>query len=506
MMTRISYSTALRGSPEGLSPSGGVRGKAPAAGGRLRPCLLVVGLCLLIKWHFAGAGAAELDWLLKPVSLLVSAVTGMPFYQAGTAGYLNEGGNVLIAPACSGLNFFIILLAAGGCLVAGSGGSWRRKSGWLAAASGLAYAWTLAANTVRIVIAVVLYQYDVNFGPFTAERLHRMEGAVVYAVCLCLFALLVSAIAGRRTNVSFPTARRLLIPLGCYLLFTVAVPLANGGYAAASSLFVEHVLTVTAISMAVTAGMYALFRAKTCQRNSAEDRMSAAKPRILIVEDEPAIIDAIQYALETEGCETLAVLNGEDGLAALGRESIDLVVLDVGLPDINGMDLLKNIRAASDVPVVFLTARSSDIDRVLGLELGGDDYIVKPFSPRELAARVRAVLRRARGNGSGARTGAAGQTGPWQVDTEKRSISYHGARLELSRYEYNLLMVFLDRPGHVLTRDQLMDAAWDEPEMSTDRTVDAHIKNLRAKLKVIRPDDDPIVTHRGVGYALKENA
>lgn len=230
--------------------------------------------------------------------------------------------------------------------------------------------------------------------------------------------------------------------------------------------------------------------------------MSLTKPKILIVDDEQAIIDTIQYALETEGCETTAALSGEQAKEVLNAGGVDLIILDVGLPDISGMDLLKIIRKNSDVPVVFLTARSADIDRVLGLELGGDDYVVKPFSPRELVARVKAVLRRSRAAGN--KADRASPPEAWRVDEEKRYIAFHGERLDLSRYEYNLLLVFLRKPGHVFTREQLMDQAWEEPEMSMDRTVDAHIKNLRAKLKAVKSDADPILTNRGVGYSLKE--
>lgn len=232
--------------------------------------------------------------------------------------------------------------------------------------------------------------------------------------------------------------------------------------------------------------------------------MSAQKPSILIVDDEQAIIDTIQYALETEGCTTSAALCAAEAEDVLQRGGIDLVLLDVGLPDANGMDFLKHIRKNSDIPVVFLTARSGDMDRVLGLELGGDDYVVKPFSPRELAARVKAVLRRCGARAEGA-PGASAVSGVWLMDEERRSICYRGTALELSRYEYNLLKVFLQRPGRVFTRDQLMDLAWDDPEAGMDRTVDAHIKNLRAKLRAVDPVSEPIVTHRGVGYALKED-
>lgn len=167
---------------------------------------------------------------------------------------------------------------------------------------------------------------------------------------------------------------------------------------------------------------------------------------------------------------------------------------------------ITRIRERSQVPVILLTARAGELDRVLGLEIGADDYVVKPFSPRELAARVKAVLRRS-GAGEAAfsqatATAAEQPASPWRVDQGKRQISYRSVLLDLSRYEYNLLLVLLRHPGHVYTRDQLMQQAWDEPGASMDRTVDTHIKNIRAKLKHIAPDAEPIVTHRGVGYAL----
>jgi len=223
-------------------------------------------------------------------------------------------------------------------------------------------------------------------------------------------------------------------------------------------------------------------------------------PKILIVEDEQAIADNIQYALETEGFETRCLLSGMQVLPLLDQDGIDLIILDIGLPDINGLELCKEIRKFHSLPIIFLTARAAEIDRVVGLEIGADDYVVKPFSPRELTARVKAVLRRTR---QPAAESSIIQT--FQVNESKRQISYRGQPLALSRYEYNLLTLFIQRPGHVFSREQLMDMAWDEPEASMDRTVDAHIKNIRAKLKSITPDMDPIVTHRGVGYALKED-
>ncbi len=230
--------------------------------------------------------------------------------------------------------------------------------------------------------------------------------------------------------------------------------------------------------------------------------MTSARPRILIVEDEPSIRDTIQYPLESDGCETQCCGTGEAALAAVGATDFDLVVLDVGLPDITGFEVCRRLRGLSQVPVLFLTARSDEIDRVVGLEIGGDDYVTKPFSPRELAARVRAILRR---TGGIAPTVAAESEGAaFAVDADRMAIHYHGVPLDLSRTEYRLLDAFIARPGRVFSRAQLMDAAWDEPDASFDRTVDAHVKTLRAKLHAVRADEDPIRTHRGFGYSLVE--
>jgi len=223
------------------------------------------------------------------------------------------------------------------------------------------------------------------------------------------------------------------------------------------------------------------------------------KPRILIVDDEQAIMDTIQYALETEGFDTLCLSSGAPVLSILEKERIDLIVLDIGLPDINGLELCKEIRNRQAVPIIFLTARAEEVDRVVGLEIGADDYVVKPFSPRELTARVKAVLRRTRPQAEPSASGA------FEVDEARHRISYFGTPLGLSRYEYRLLKTLVLRPGLVFTRDQLMDLAWDEPEASMDRTVDAHIKSLRAKMRAVRPGVDPIITYRGTGYALRED-
>ena len=226
-----------------------------------------------------------------------------------------------------------------------------------------------------------------------------------------------------------------------------------------------------------------------------------SKPAVLIVEDESGIADTLQYALRTEGFEPLWCATGEAALARAGDAA--LVILDVGLPDINGFELFKRLRALrEDLPVLFLTARGEEIDRVVGLELGADDYVTKPFSPRELVARVRTVLRRTAIKAAAAPPAAAL---PLHCDEGRRQIRYYGQTLDLSRYEFGLLKTLLSRPGFVFTRERLLDLVWDDSTESLDRTVDAHVKTLRAKLKAVAPELEPIRTHRGVGYALAED-
>lgn len=228
--------------------------------------------------------------------------------------------------------------------------------------------------------------------------------------------------------------------------------------------------------------------------------MHSALP-VLVVEDEPAIADTLVYALKTEGFTPHWCTTGRAALEALAAKPFALVVLDVGLPDGSGFDVCKAIRARSSVPVLFLTARNSELDRVLGLELGGDDYLVKPFSPRELTARVKAILRRT--NGGPPAGGAPAHSGDFMVDEHRCAIAFRGAELPLTRYEYRLLKTLVSQPGRVFSREQLMTAAWEDPAASLERTVDAHIKTLRAKLRAAATDADPIQTHRGLGYSLK---
>lgn len=227
--------------------------------------------------------------------------------------------------------------------------------------------------------------------------------------------------------------------------------------------------------------------------------MPALPQTILVVEDEASIAETITYALQTEGFTPVWKTTGREALKFLQEQPVALVILDVGLPDMSGLDVCRELRKQHAVPVIFLTARSGETDKIVGLELGADDYLAKPFSPRELTARVRAVLRRSCGA-----AGIAASAG-WTHDEAKCRISYRGEALDLTRNEYRLLGALLAAPGRVFNRDQLMTAAWDDPGASLDRTVDAHIKTLRAKLRAVAPDADPIATHRGLGYSLRES-
>ena len=225
--------------------------------------------------------------------------------------------------------------------------------------------------------------------------------------------------------------------------------------------------------------------------------------RILLVEDEPAIADTLVYALETECFTVTHVLTGADALAAAAREPHELAILDIGLPDMTGLDVCRRLRETSSIPVLFLTARDGELDRILGLELGGDDYVTKPFSPREIVARVRAILRR--GNHQPATKSHAPATG-LHHDTSSMRIHFNGAALDLTAHEYKLLLVLMEKPGRVFTRDQLLDHAWQDPGAVTDRTVDAHIKSIRAKLRIASPGAENLIeTRRGLGYSMSPN-
>lgn len=219
-------------------------------------------------------------------------------------------------------------------------------------------------------------------------------------------------------------------------------------------------------------------------------------PHILIVEDESAIADTLVYALQADGHSTEWVTLGGAALEQQRLRPADLVILDIGLPDISGFETCRQLRRFSDVPVMFLSARDAEIDRVVGLEIGADDYVVKPFSPREVAARVRAILKRM---GPLAQTSA--QTSVFQLDTLSMQISYRTQPLALTRHEFRLLQCLLEQPRRVFSREQLLDAVGVASDVGYERTIDSHIKSLRAKLRQVATDAEPIQTHRGLGYS-----
>ncbi|MEN1836424.1 two-component system response regulator CreB [Pseudomonas lijiangensis] len=218
-------------------------------------------------------------------------------------------------------------------------------------------------------------------------------------------------------------------------------------------------------------------------------------PHILIVEDEAAIADTLVYALQGEGFTTTWLGLGQAAVEHQRSTPADLIILDIGLPDITGFEACKQLRRFSDVPVMFLSARDGEIDRVVGLEIGADDYVVKPFSPREVAARVRAILKRML-----PRAAAAGSE-LFQVDRERVQISYRGQPLSLTRHEFRLLQCLLEQPERVFSREQLLDAVGVACDAGYERSIDSHIKSLRAKLRLIAADAEPIQTHRGLGYS-----
>lgn len=224
------------------------------------------------------------------------------------------------------------------------------------------------------------------------------------------------------------------------------------------------------------------------------------KKSILVVEDEPAIAETILYALETEGFRGDRVGTAREALQVLKEGKYDLAILDVGLPDQSGLELCRTIRKTSTIPLFFLTARSEEIDRVIGLEMGADDYIAKPFSPRELTARIKALFRRLDGVAPAEKTKS-----PFRIEEEFARISFRNEPLDLTRTEFRLLRLLARRPGRVYSRSEILDAISDNPDMSLDRTIDSHVKFLRAKLKKIDSEHEWIITHRGFGYALAEN-
>jgi two-component system response regulator BaeR len=218
--------------------------------------------------------------------------------------------------------------------------------------------------------------------------------------------------------------------------------------------------------------------------------------RILIVEDEPKLAALVGDYLAAAGYAWHWVADGREAVPAVRSEQPDLVLLDLMLPGRNGLDICRELRSFSDVPIVMLTARVEEIDRLLGLELGADDYICKPFSPREVVARIKAILRRAR---------APSPIGniALKIDDATHRATFHGIALDLTPVEFRLLKTLAAAPGRVFSRDRLLDNLYLDHRVVTDRTVDSHIKNLRRKLEQVTPGQDPIRSIYGVGYKLE---
>ena len=225
---------------------------------------------------------------------------------------------------------------------------------------------------------------------------------------------------------------------------------------------------------------------------------------VLVVDDEKRIREVVEYALAKAGFRVTTAADGEQGLAAFEADEPDVVVLDVMLPGSDGLEVCRRIRAKRPTPIVFLSARNDEVDRIVGLELGGDDYLTKPFSPRELVARVRAVLRRF--DSAAAVPSPERRTlrhGELVVDPERHEVSHAGRRVVLTATEFALLAALVERPGVVFTRAQLMRRAYDSDVHVTERTLDTHVRRIRAKFRALGAD--PIETVHGVGYRAGES-
>jgi len=228
-------------------------------------------------------------------------------------------------------------------------------------------------------------------------------------------------------------------------------------------------------------------------------------PVVLVVDDEPAIRESLAFALRRDGFGIAEAASLREAGQRCGEA--DLIILDLVLPDGSGLDFLRGLRARSDVPVIVLTSRDEETDRVVGLEMGADDYVLKPFSPREVVARVRAVLRRfVRGDRPQAEEAPLQGPAGLHVDPRTRRAALRGTELALSRTEFNLLAAFVKAPGRVFERSQLLDAVWGSDVVVGDRTVDVHVKALRRKLEEAGGDPKLLETVRGVGYRLRDGS
>jgi two-component system OmpR family response regulator len=221
---------------------------------------------------------------------------------------------------------------------------------------------------------------------------------------------------------------------------------------------------------------------------------------ILVVDDDPHIRDVVRFAFEKTGLAISIAQDGKEALRQFDRNVHDLIVLDIGMPEMDGLEVCREIRKNADTPILFLSARDEEIDRILGLEIGGDDYVTKPFSPRELVARVNAILRRARSTPSPTASKARSHGG-LAIDPDARTANFEGAPVSLTALEFSILRTLLARPGFVFTRELILDAAYAGNIHVADRTIDSHVRNIRAKMAAAGCDS-VIETVHGVGFKL----
>jgi two-component system OmpR family response regulator len=224
--------------------------------------------------------------------------------------------------------------------------------------------------------------------------------------------------------------------------------------------------------------------------------------RILVADDDGHIREVVRFALEQGGYGVVEARDGREAIDRLGAGGIDLVVLDILMPEADGLEVCRRVRRTSNVPIIFLSSKDDELDRVLGLELGADDYLSKPFSPRELLARVRAVLRRLREPPTAAAGAEVLRRGPLELDLGRHRCTWSGHEVVLTVTEFALLRALLGAPGKVFSRDDLVDRAWGPGHAITDRTIDSHVRRIRQKLGAVGAD--PVETVYGVGYRLRE--
>ncbi len=225
--------------------------------------------------------------------------------------------------------------------------------------------------------------------------------------------------------------------------------------------------------------------------------------KILVVDDEPSIVDVLTYNLAKAGHQPIVARDGEQALKLARAERPDLVILDLMLPGIDGLEVCRALRKDGDLPIIMLTAKDEEVDRVVGLEIGADDYIVKPFSPRELMARVKAVLRRAQPRSPD--TAPALQVGDLRLDVARHQVAWRGAPFDLTAIQFDLLRVLMANPGRVFSREELLNHVWGYDYFGDTRAVDSTIKRLRAQLRHIAPAAELIVTVRDAGYKLSDD-